>query len=394
MDFSRVLVTDKLAWELFGAAAREKLLFSRPGTEAGLPKRHAATQQRALSLLVLFDRLVVHDINDAFRLPDLEKDGLIEVVPASEPPVEIPPLRTRWRRGPMALRGRPPKSLLQSLALIERFRPFVINRLLRMRGPLDFFTAVADGLRIPRRRCLELFFDYALAAVRGDEAALREHVFTAAFPADLLREITNELFDFSSRANEMLAPTNGMIICAILAAEEIATIQSLSTTLGVGVATEHYAESLRSEPALRGKQLDAVTAANRFLTLRAAFAEEGGFIPHIDSIKNALALRKNPHLKAVREQLAHLHSGLTVGDRQAVLEARRAIRKARKKLQHRVEWEGALRWVAYLSVPVVVAELLSGAPPLLGASIAVIGAAGAAGSRKVEKGNEWVLFGT
>lgn len=78
MDFSRVLVTDKLAWELFGAAAREKLLFSRPGTEAGLPKRHAATQQRALSLLVLFDRLVVHDINDAFRLPDLEKDGLIE----------------------------------------------------------------------------------------------------------------------------------------------------------------------------------------------------------------------------------------------------------------------------------------------------------------------------
>ena len=294
----------------------------------------------------------------------------------------------------MALRGRPSKSLLQSLALIERFRPFVINRLLRMRGPTDFFTAVAGGLRIQRRRCLELFFDYALAAVRGDEAALREHVFTAAFPADLLREITKELFDFSSRANEMLAPTNGMIICAILAAEEIATIQSLSTTLGLGVATEHYAESFRSEPALRGKELDAVSAANRFLTLRAAFAEEGGFIPRIDSIKDALALRKNPHLKAVRRQLALLHCGLTVGDRQAILEARRAIRKARQRLQHRVAWERALGWVAYLSVPIVVAELLSGTPPLVGTSIAVIGAAGTAGSKKVEKDNQWVLFGT
>jgi hypothetical protein len=393
MDFSRVLVTDKLAWELFGAAAREELLLSRHGDERDLPRRKGVVRQRSLSPLVLFDQLVLHDFGGAFRLPDLEKDGIVEVVRVDEPPGEVAPLRTRWKKGPMALRGRPPRKLLQSLTLIERFRPLVINRLLTIRG-MEFFTVLADGLRIPRRRCLELFFDYAFAAVRGDEAALREHVFEAAFPADFLREMTDELFDFTSRSDRMIGPTNAVLICAIAAADEIAIIQSLSTTVGVGVATEHYAENFRSEHALRGKELDAVTAANRLLTLRAAFAEEGGLIPRIDSIKDALALRKNPHLKAMREQLALLHSGLTVGDRQAILEARRAIRKARQRLQHRVAWERALRWVAYLSVPVGVAELLSGAPPLVGTSIAVIGAAGTAGSRKVEKDNEWVLFGT
>jgi hypothetical protein len=51
----------------------------------------------------------------------------------------------------------------------------------------------------------------------------------------------------------------------------------------------------------------------------------------------------------------------------------------------------ALLWVAYLSVPVGVAEVLSGTPPLIGTLIAVIGAAGTAKSRKVERDNEWVL---
>ena len=393
MDFSRVLVTDNLAWQLFSAANREKLLFSRLSKEKDLPtlsKGGGPARQRALTLLLLFDHLVLHDYNDTFRLPDLERDGIVEVVQSSGPVENVAPLPTRWRRGPLAHRGRPPRALLKSLALVQRLQPFVVNRVLPMTGEIKFFPALAKGLRVSRRRCVELFLDYALAAVRGDQVALREHVFTTELPEDFLREITDGLFHF----NEQLDAGNSLIFAAMLAADQIATIQSLSARLGLGVATEHYGEVFRPETALVGIELDAVAAANKFLTLRAALVEEGGLLPRIDCIKDALALRKDPRLRAVREQLAILHGGLTTGDREAISDARREIRKARQALRRRAAWDKALRWVAYLSVPVGVAEILSGTPPIVGTSIAVVGAAGTAGSRKVERDNEWVLFGT
>jgi hypothetical protein len=81
VNFEHVLATDRLAWELFGAAAQEKLLFVRdneqePRTRSGLAK------QRALSLIVLFDRLSIPDPGlNSFRLPDLEKEGIVEIIP-------------------------------------------------------------------------------------------------------------------------------------------------------------------------------------------------------------------------------------------------------------------------------------------------------------------------
>ncbi len=289
----------------------------------------------------------------------------------------------------MANRGRPPKKLLQSLSLIQRFWPFVVNRVLLAIREIKFFPALANGLKISRR-CVELFLDYALAAVRGDQVSLREHVVATALPEDFLRELTAGLFHFDDPPDA----GNSALLCAIIAAEQVATIQALSSRLGLGVATEHYGEVFRSETALNGEELDAIAAANRFLALRAAFVEEGGLLPHIKGIKDTLALRKDPRLKAVREQLALLHSGLVLGDRQAISEAGREIRKARQSLKRRTGWDKALRWVTYLEVPVGVAEVLIGTPPVVGTSIAVVGAAGAAGSRKVERDNEWALFGT
>ena len=61
MDFSRVLVTDRLGWEIFGASAREKLLFVQNPNEQQPGARLGTAGQRGLSLLVLFDRLVIHD---------------------------------------------------------------------------------------------------------------------------------------------------------------------------------------------------------------------------------------------------------------------------------------------------------------------------------------------
>jgi hypothetical protein len=393
MDFSGVLITDNLAYELFRAAHREKLLFSQNLDSEdleNLSERDPAVLRRALSLLVLFDRVVIHDLSPAFRLPDLEKDGIVEVVPSPDKTMEVVPLPTRWRKGPLANRGRPPKELLRSLSLIQQLRPFVVDRVSVAVRDLRFFSALAGGMRISRKKLVELFLDYVIAVVQGDAAKLRGHVFTSALPRKFLRKMNSGLFQM----DEPYSAADTAMIYAILAAHQIAEIQAVSARVGLGVATHHYGGVFRSESAFSGEKLDAMSAAGRFLTLRAAFAEEGGFWPRIESIKDALALRRDPRLRNVRTQLALLHSGLATGDRDAIAEARREIRQARQRLQRRASWDRALRWVAYLSVPVGVAEVLSGTPPLIGTSIAVIGAAGTAKSRKVERDNEWVLFGT
>lgn len=384
-------MTDSLAWEIFGAAARDRLLFVRDAEDEP-PRRSRRTilGQRALSLIVLFDHLVIHDFSEGIlRLPDLENEGIVEVVAAFETPQRPRALNTGWKKGRLGSRGRPPKSLLQSLSLVEQSRPLVVNRLLTARN--DFDTFVASALHISRRTYLNLFLDYAIAYIQGNEDELERHLFAKAFPDDLRSEITEELFDFSAQG-EPLSPTNATLIGSILFAEEIATIQHLSASLGLGVATEHYGEKFRPEPALMGRELDAVIAAKHFLVLRAALAENR-FMPHIEGLRHALMLRKDPHLKAIREQLKVFHAGLLVGDRSMVVEAKREVEKARRKLQHRVRWDRPLAWLAYLSVPAVVADILLGAP-IASLSISAIHASGTLASRRVEKKNEWVLFGT
>jgi hypothetical protein len=321
----------------------------------------------------------------------LEKEGIVEIIPGDQVPDIVPALSTKWRKGHLGSRGRPPKQLLQSLSLIQQFRPLVVNRLLKGQGAFD--SLIAEAIGVSRRKYINVFLDYALAYAQGDEATIRDHVLTKVLPNDTLHDLSEELFDFKARGDLLTAP-NAILLFAIAFAEEIAVIQSLSTQLGLGVATDHYGEKFRSEPALRGKQLDAVAAAHQFLILRAALADEGRFMPRIEGIKHALSLRRDPHLKAVREQLKVFHTGLTSGDRNAVREARHEIQQARQRLGRRSGWDRALRCLAYVSVPVGIAESLIWSMPIAGTALSVIGAAGAATARRIETKNEWVLFGT
>jgi hypothetical protein len=390
VDFKQVLVTDRLAWEIFGSAALEELLFVRDTREDKPQKGHGITGQRALSLIVLFDRLLIHDFGGgAFRLPDLEKEGIVEIIPANQPP-RVKPLATAWSKGELGSRGRPPTALLRSLSLVQQFRPLVTNRLLT--GNIEFFSVIAKGLRVSRRILIDRFLDYAIAYIQGHDKAVREHPFNEALPEDFLEEIRNELFDFTARG-DLLSPTNVLLVMALVFADEIAIIRELSTKHGAGVATEHYGKAFRSEPAVRGKQLDAVCAANRFLILRAAFADGLPSLPHIDGIRHALLLRKDPYLKAMREQLGVLNGGLSAGDSTAILEATKEIQRARRALKRRQGWDNVLSWLTYMSVPVGVAEILMGSPPIVGTSVSIVGAAGTAAARQAAKRNEWVLFG-
>ena len=63
ISFDKVLVTDGIAWALFGLAQKEGLLYTAQGEgfSGRLPSRRE--RQAALSLILLFDKLLVHDLS-------------------------------------------------------------------------------------------------------------------------------------------------------------------------------------------------------------------------------------------------------------------------------------------------------------------------------------------
>ena len=384
-DFNRVLLTDKVAWELFGLAARQHMLYtSDGGANPPIPKG-GAVSQRALSFLVLFDKVIVHDFSEgSFRLPDLENDGIVEVIARGEPAQPVEPLRTRWKKGPLRKRRRPPASLLRSLRLLQEERPLVIDRLLSVRS--DWERSVAVALGISRRGFLNAFFDYALACVEGDNAVLKDSLLNR-LPDDMVAHWTRRLFDFQVK-DEMMDEFTAKMVFALAFADEIRIIQELSKQLGVGVATEHY----RSRYTCRSPILDPRSVSDRFVVLRAALAEDRGVLPRIRDIRHAMKLRQDPNLRSLREMLVGFHLSLQDGDAKALASARREVGRAKRAMARRQKWQLGLDWVAYLALPIMVAEALSGAPPIAGTSLSVLGATGTATVSRTKRRHSWVFF--
>lgn len=384
-DFTRVLLTDKVAWGLFGLADREQLLYtSHAGDNTPAPLR-GAINQRTLSLLVLFDQIIVHDFsNSAFRIPDLENDGIVKVIARETPANPVEPLPTHWKKGPLRGRKKPPASLLRSLRLLKEESSLVIDRLMSVRS--DWETSLASALHVSRRGFLTAFFDYALACVEGNTAVLRESLLNR-LPDDMLAYWTNRLFDFQLK-DELMDEFTAKMVFAIAFADEIRIIQELSEQLKVGVATEHY----RSKYASRSSALDPRSIADHFVVLRTALAEDRGALPRIRDIRHALALRKDPNLRSLRELLVEFHKSVQDGDATVVANARREVARAKRAMMRRLHWQRGLDWVTYLALPVGIAEALTGAPPIAGTSLSMLGVTGTAIASRSKRRNGWVLF--
>jgi hypothetical protein len=384
-DFKRVLLTDKLAWELFGLAARDRLLYRTGADDEPPTPQRRSLGQRALSLLVLFDKVLVHDFSEgAFRIPDLESEGVVQVVARGNPVGPVQPLQTYWRRGPLKNRSRPPRLLLKSLQLFKEERVLVVTRLLSVKS--DWQDALSAALGVSRRKFLNAFFDYALACVEGDQVVLRESILNR-LPDDMLADFTRRLFDFQ-RENDVLDELNANLVFAIAFADEVRIIQELSSQFGVGVATEHYRSKYASNPS----PVDPRTVAGHFVVVRTALADDRGVLPQIRDIRHALALRRDPHLRSLREMLVEFHRSVQQGDVKALESARREITGAKRALARRASWKRRLDWVSYFALPVGVAEALTGIPPIAGLSLAALGATGAAAMSHAKKRHDWVLF--
>jgi hypothetical protein len=198
---------------------------------------------------------------------------------------------------------------------------------------------------------------------------------------------TRRLFDFQVK-DELMDEFTAKMVFAIAFADEVRIIQELSEQLKVGVATEHY----RSKYASRPPTLDPRSIADHFVVLRTAIAEDRGALPRIRDIRHALALRQDPNLRSLRELLAEFHKSVQDGDATVVASARREVARATRALKRRLQWQRGLKWVTYLALPVAIAEALTGAPPIAGTSLSVLGATGTAITSRTKRRNSWVLF--
>lgn len=67
-----------------------------------------SASQRILALLVLFDEIIIHDFSEgSFRIPDLENEGVVQVIARAEAAQPVKPLGTRWETWTTLAEGRP-----------------------------------------------------------------------------------------------------------------------------------------------------------------------------------------------------------------------------------------------------------------------------------------------
>src|SRR6266850_4639170 len=139
---------------------------------------------------------------------------------------------------------------------------------------------------------------------------------------------------------------------------------------------------------------NALDLAKGFCLLRCALHEEGRYFPKIDSIKSALALRKDPHLRALKEQLFLFHSHLPVGDGKTLIQLRREVRKAKDALERTKTWGKRLDWSTYISLPVSVVGLLNPFGSVIGMFLSILSIWDNKRIKQSRRKNEWVLFGS
>jgi hypothetical protein len=392
ISFNKVLVTNGMAWTLFGVAQQEGLLYTREeGDYTGSPPR-LRDRQAALSLMVLFDKLVIHEITpNTFRLPDLERDGVLEIVTAPEAITKIAPLKSAWKPTKTDPRRPLPVKLRRDLALVQMYKPLIIDRLMSKASKAD--SQVARALGVSRRTYYREFLDFATHYALGNRALLHENLIECSLPRNLLNKIKNELFDFQRRG-EMLSVANARLIVSLVFANELGQIQELSATGGLGVATRYYTRvDCLSQEMPSGFTIDPSKVPRSFGLVRSILHEEGHFFPEIQNIDHALKLRKNPHLRAFKEQFQEFHIQLARGDRESLEKVRKEVVRAKRAIERTAKWNLGLRWLTYLSLPAGIAESLLTGAPILGTSLAVMSAAGTAHANRVSRQHEWVLFG-
>jgi hypothetical protein len=384
VDFNKVILADGEREGLIGQASIEGLLAK--GYDENLENHYRQSQykQESLSLLVLFEKILVATRHTSLHIPNLEDNNIIEFIP--------------YELGSFAPAQRLEKTV--------QTRPFVLNKLMLSNETKDlFWIYLSELVGIPRRVLYNAAIDYFLATYRNDERGMQENLlskvlpplseeFPEAFPNDLLKEMQKDLLSSVSPSEDRISHAKALYLEAIVAAHDVEAYQNLSEKYNAGVATQELTGASPEWTFISDAGQEISNSTNTFYLLRCALHEEGLYFPRIDSIEHALKLRKDPNLMAFREQLALFQSYLTRGDKEAAMMLRKEVSKAKLRLKQTSQWDKTLRLVTYFSLPANLVESLVVGVPIIGTTLSVFSAAATMAVEKVKRKNQWVLFGS
>jgi hypothetical protein len=371
-DFDKVIIADSLKASLLGQASKEGLIGK--GSDKNLEKsfRRSRYKQEALSLLILFDKILLPDFETDFHIPSLEEDDIVNVISMKY------------------------KDISDPLARLERTvptRPFVLNKLMSKRDD-KFWRFMSNILQVSRRNLYNGALDYFLAYYRNDDVAMRENLLSQIltdFPIMINESL--DKFVVGKFDEDHIDTFIFLYLQATFTAAHVEMYQAISEEYKSGVATYDFTGVAAGWTSTNNYMREPARLANSFLMLRCALDEEGLFFPRIESIEHALRLRKDPNLRAFREQLLLFHSYFAKGDIEAATKLRREVSKAKAALLRVKQWETGLKFVTYFSLPASIVESLMFGVPIAGTSLSIFSAAATATISKVKNKNEWVLFG-
>lgn len=352
IDFSSIVLADYYQDGLLCQAEKEGLLAEAPNEDKGAHSRRSRCAQKALSMLVLYDRLILPiDPTLGIRIPRLERDGIVEFVSPQWQSIQDllepgEPWNTRCKK---------------DIATISPIRVLTLDFLMRIED--EFVKVLAEGLRVSRRRVYNAMLDFALArfAGRPEWEALSELPDMLTGEDELLELIRRNL-DGKMDTGDALGRLKSLMLMASISASYFASEQEWSAKRRVPIATSYCTRQgagwkpIASNIELPGKIADA------FGVVRCALHSEGYGFPKIENIRHALSLREDANLKAFREQLRCFLKSFSIGDMAAACAAQREVHKAKQALDKATKWGIAAEWTSYFALPVSIIETILEGP--------------------------------
>jgi hypothetical protein len=368
MDFGKVILADKLRQGIIGQAARDGLLTMEEGGELGKAFYHPRNRQEALSLLVLFEKILIPNFESALNIPIIEDSGIAEFIP----------VESKLR------------SPAENLERTVETRPFVLNKLMSIKD--SYWINLAKESHVSRRTLYDALIDYFLALYRNDEQGIRDNLLSQIYPPEVHQYIVERLYEPLKSENKINA-MKALYALAVYAADDIGAYQELSGRYQAGIATKDFTGGSADWTSVSEVSRDISNLSETFCLVRCALNEEGFFFPKIENIKHALILRKDPNLQAFREQLALFQSHLIKGDREATVLLRKEVSKSKLKLMQAKRWDTTLKLITYFSLPANIVESITLGIPIVGTTLSIFSVAATAAVENMKQRNQWVLFG-
>lgn len=383
LDFSKVILGDKIELGLIGQASTENLIGKDTDSGSIALSRRSRKKQEALAFLVLFDKLIISNlVGGRYSIPSLEDKNILKVL-------NVTPKLVKDFAGTGWLENRDPNVFLKCLNRTTTVRPLILNYLARNR--IEFPSYIAKATKESYKKVINEIINFAHAHYSCDEDGIKKNLFSSILDDQLIKDIRKNL-TVQTESN-FWNPIDVILLGAFHAGALLESYMELSMEHKAGVATFEFLGSshLWNNCPISQRKLENI--GNDFLLLRTSLHEEMTFFPRIDGISHALRLKKDPNIKAFRKQLSLFQNSIIKGDASDLTLLRREVKSAAQALSKISSSRRKFSWLTYLTIPATALESIFIGLPIMSLSISVPTIGFNVYDSVVSKKNKWILFG-